>query len=253
MSTAMAKPHEQVLLSVRGLGKAFGGLVAVRDLSFDIERGSITGLIGPNGSGKTTVLNLITGELRPDTGSILLEGADIFGWPAFRICRARIARTFQLVRVLRFMTVKENVMLGRMFGAEPAAPTRAAHEAEALLERVGLAGRGDQLGAQLTYIDQKRLELARALAGRPQLLLLDEWLAGLNPTELKTGIELVRLIHKDGISIVMIEHVMEAIRALCSRVLVMNAGELIAQGTPASVLTDPQVMRAYLGADDAAA
>jgi branched-chain amino acid transport system ATP-binding protein len=249
----MARPDDHALLSVRGLRKSFGGLAAVRDLSFDIRRGSITGLIGPNGSGKTTVLNLVTGELRPDAGTILFEGVDIFGWPAFRICRARVARTFQLVRVLRFMTIRENVMLGRMFGSEPVAPAAAAREAEALLERVGLAGRGDQLGAQLTYIDQKRLELARALASRPHLLLLDEWLAGLNPTELKVGIELIRLIHRDGTTIVMIEHVMEAIRALCSRVLVVNAGEMIAEGTPRSVLSDPEVMRAYLGADDAAA
>jgi branched-chain amino acid transport system ATP-binding protein len=249
----MARPDDQVLLSVRGLRKAFGGLVAVRELSLDVGRGSITGLIGPNGSGKTTVLNLLTGELRPAAGTILFDGADICGWPPFRINRARIARTFQLVRVLRFMTVKENVMLGGMFGAEPASPARAAQDAELLLERVGLAGRDAQLGAQLTYIDQKRLELARALAGRPRLLLLDEWLAGLNPTELRTGIDLIRHIHEGGITIVMIEHVMEAIRALCSRVLVMNAGELIAQGTPRSVLADPQVMRAYLGADDAAA
>jgi len=252
MSAAMASSGE-VLLSVRGLQKAFGGLVAVRDLSFDIRRGGITGLIGPNGSGKTTVLNLITGELRPDRGAILLEGEDIVGWPAFRICRARIARTFQLVRMLPYMTVQENVMLGRMFGSEPAQPARAAHEAEAMLERVGLGGRGSQLGTQLTYIDQKRLELARALACRPQLLLLDEWLAGLNPTELQTGIDLVRLIRRDGITVVMVEHVMEAIRALCDRVVVMNAGEQIAEGTPDAVLSDPHVMRAYLGADDAAA
>lgn len=249
----MPPPDEQALISVRGLGKAFGGLAAVRDLSFDIKAGGITGLIGPNGSGKTTVLNLITGELQADAGSIFFAGADILGWPAFRICRARISRTFQLVRVLRFMTVRENVMLGRMFGSEPVVPARAAHETEALLERVGLGGRGDELGAQLAYIDQKRLELARALACRPQLLLLDEWLAGLNPTELKTGIELIRQIHGDGITIVMVEHVMEAIRALCARVLVMNAGERIAEGTPQNVLSEPEVMRAYLGADDAAA
>ena len=249
----MARPDQEVLLSVRGLQKAFGGLVAVRDLSFDIRQGGITGLIGPNGSGKTTVLNLITGELRPDRGAILLEGEDIFGWPPFRICRARIARTFQLVRVLPYMTAQENVMLGRMFGSEPVQPGRAANEAEALLERVGLGGRASQLGAQLTYIDQKRLELARALACHPQLLLLDEWLAGLNPTELQTGIDLIRLIRSDGVTIVMIEHVMEAIRALCDRVVVMNAGERIAEGTPDRVLSDPGVMRAYLGADDAAA
>jgi len=249
----MARSNEEVLLSVRGLQKAFGGLVAVRELSFDIRQGGITGLIGPNGSGKTTVLNLITGELRPDRGAILLEGEDISGWPAFRICRARIARTFQLVRVLPYMTARENVMLGRMFGSAPVQPGRAANEAEALLERVGLGGRAGQLGAQLTYIDQKRLELARALACHPQLLLLDEWLAGLNPTELQTGIDLIRLIRCDGVTIVMIEHVMEAIRALCDRVVVMNAGERIAEGTPDRVLSDAGVMRAYLGADDAAA
>ena len=252
MSAAMASSGE-VLLSVRGLQKAFGGLVAVRDLSFDIRQGGITGLIGPNGSGKTTVLNLITGELRPDHGAILFKGGDIFGWPAFRICRAGIARTFQLVRVLPFMTARENVMLGRMFGSEPTEPTQAAHEADALIERVGLTARAALHASQLTYIDQKRLELARALASRPQLLLLDEWLAGLNPTELQTGIDLIRLIRGDGIAIVMIEHVMEAIRALCDRVVVMNAGERIAEGTPDAVLSDPGVMRAYLGADDAAA
>jgi branched-chain amino acid transport system ATP-binding protein len=241
------------VLSIRGLHKAFGGLVAVRDLSFDVPDGAITGLIGPNGSGKTTVLNLVTGELRPDRGAVLLDGQDITGWPPFRICRARIARTFQLVRVLPHMTVRENVMLGRMFGSAPAEPARAAAQAEALIERVGLGGREDQRGAQLTYIDQKRAELARALACRPRLLLLDEWLAGLNPTELQTGIGLIHLIRAEGIALVMVEHVMEAVRALCDSVVVMNTGELIAVGTPDAVLSDPVVTRAYLGADDAAA
>jgi len=244
---------DDVLLGVKGLHKAFGGLVAVRDLSFDVGAGAITGLIGPNGSGKTTVLNLITGELRPDDGSILFGGEDICGWPAFRICRARIARTFQLVRFLPYMTAQENVMLGRMFGSEPTDPADAAVEALGLLERVGLVGREAVPAVQLTYIDQKRLELARALASRPRLLLLDEWLAGLNPTELRTGIDLIRLIRRDGITIVMIEHVMEAIRALCDWVVVMNAGERIAEGEPDAVLSDADVMRAYLGADDAAA
>ena len=249
----MARPGTGVALSIRNLHKAFGGLVAVRDLSFDVAGGAITGLIGPNGSGKTTVLNLVTGELRPDRGVVILDGQDIAGWPPFRICRARIARTFQLVRVLPTMTVRENVMLGRMFGSAPADPARAAAEAEALIERVGLGGREAMRGAQLTYIDQKRVELARALACRPRLLLLDEWLAGLNPTELQTGIGLIRLIRAEGIAIVMVEHVMEAIRALCDSVVVMNAGERIAAGTPEAVLSDPAVMRAYLGADDAAA
>jgi branched-chain amino acid transport system ATP-binding protein len=246
------RDSQQPLLSVRGLHKAFGGLVAVRELSFDIPQGGIFGLIGPNGSGKTTVLNLITGELSPDAGAVVFSGVDVAGWPPFQICRSRIARTFQLVRVLPFMTARENVMLGRMFGSAPTDPAHAAREADALLERVGLGGRADVPATSLTYIDQKRLELARALACRPVLLLLDEWLAGLNPAELQAGMDLIRRIGRDGVTIVMVEHVMEAIRALCDRVIVMNAGERIADDTPDRVLSDPGVTRAYLGADDAA-
>jgi branched-chain amino acid transport system ATP-binding protein len=237
------------LLSVTGLRKAFGGLVAVRDISFDIPRGSISGLIGPNGSGKTTVLNLITAEFPPDAGSIRFRGEELVGRRSFEVCRAHIARTFQLVRVLPGMTALENVMLGRMFGAEPTSPAIATRDAERLIARVGLGNQAHLYGSQLTYIDQKRVELARALATRPQLLLLDEWLAGLNPTELQVGIELIGQIRKDGITIVMIEHVMEAIRALCDTCVVMNAGEKIAEGTPHAVLSNPQVMQAYLGAD----
>jgi branched-chain amino acid transport system ATP-binding protein len=250
--TLMAGSQE-ILLSIRGLRKAFGGLVAVRDFSLDVPAGRTTGLIGPNGSGKTTVLNLVTGELTPDDGSVIFAGREIRGLPSFQVCRARIARTFQLVRVLPHMSTRENVMLGRMFGSEPTAPAHAAHEADALIERLGLSGRAGMFGSQLTYIDQKRAELARALATRPQLLLLDEWLAGLNPTELKIGIDLIREIGRGGVTIVMIEHVMEAIRALCDHVAVMNAGEKIAEGTPEQVLSNKQVMQAYLGGDDVAA
>jgi len=248
-----AGPPPGAMLSVHGLRKAFGGLVAVRDLSFDIPAGGITGLIGPNGSGKTTVLNLITGELPPDAGSIVLQGDEIIGVRSFEICRARIARTFQLVRVLPGATTRENVMLGRMFGSDPTDPATALTEADALLDRVGLADRAQLIGSQLTYIDQKRVELARALATRPQLLLLDEWLAGLNPTELKIGIDLIRRIQREGITVLMVEHVMEAIRALCGHVVVMNAGMKIAEGTAAEVLSDPKVTQVYLGEDDAAA
>jgi branched-chain amino acid transport system ATP-binding protein len=239
--------------SVRDLRKAFGGLVAVRDVSFDIPKGSIMGLIGPNGSGKTTVLNLITAELTPDAGSVLFEGKEIIGLQSFQVCRAKIARTFQLVRVLPYMTTRENVMLGRMFGSQPVSPVQAAHDADHLLARVGMAGKADMFASQLTYIDQKRVELARALATHPQLLLLDEWLAGLNPTELRIGIDLIHQIRREGVTIVMIEHVMEAIRALCDHCVVLNAGGKIAEGTPQSVLSDPEVMHAYLGIDDAAA
>jgi branched-chain amino acid transport system ATP-binding protein len=243
----------QEFFSVRGLRKAFGGLVAAREVSFDVPKGSIMGLIGPNGSGKTTVLNLITAELKPDSGSVIFEGKEILGLQSFQVCRSKIARTFQLVRVLPFMTTRENVMLGRMFGAEPVSPIQAMQDADALLERVGMAGKANMFASQLTYIDQKRIELARALATHPQLLLLDEWLAGLNPTELRIGIDLIARIRGEGITIVMIEHVMEAIRALCDHCVVLNAGEKIAEGTPKSVLSDPEVMHAYLGVDDAEA
>ena len=248
-----AGPPPDAMLSVHGLRKAFGGLIAVRDLSFDVSAGGITGLIGPNGSGKTTVLNLITGELQPDAGSILFQGDEIIGARSFEICRARIARTFQLVRVLPGMTTRENVMLGRMFGSDPTDPAAALSEADALLDRVGLADRAQLMGSQLTYIDQKRVELARALATRPQLLLLDEWLAGLNPTELKIGIDLIRRIQREGVTVLMVEHVMEAIRALCGHVVVMSAGVKIAEGTAAEVLSDPKVTQVYLGDDDATA
>jgi branched-chain amino acid transport system ATP-binding protein len=151
------------------------------------------------------------------------------------------------------MTTRENVMLGRMFGSDPTSPTAAQSEADALLDRVGLADRAQLMGSQLTYIDQKRVELARALATRPQLLLLDEWLAGLNPTELKIGIDLIRQIQREGIAVLMVEHVMEAIRALCGHVVVMSAGMKIAEGTAAEVLSDPKVTQVYLGDDDATA
>jgi len=239
------------LLAIRGLAKSFGGLQAVRSFDLDVPAGSIVGLIGPNGSGKTTVLNLVTGEIAADGGSVRLDGREMIGKPAFRICRARIARTFQLVRILPGMTTRENVLIGRLFGAAPTTPKHARGEVDALLDRVGLSELADQAGAQLTYIDQKRVELARALATQPRLLLLDEWLAGLNPSELQIGIKLIRRIRDEGVTIVMIEHVMEAIRALCDHVVVMSAGGLIAAGAPDAVLNDPEVARVYLGDDHA--
>ena len=239
------------LLSIRDLAKSFGGLQAVRGFALDVPEGAIVGLIGPNGSGKTTVLNLITGELPADGGSVRMADQEILGQPAFKVCRARIARTFQLVRILPGMSTRENVLIGRLFGANPTTPARARGDVDALLQRVGLSLQADQAGAQLTYIDQKRVELARALATQPRLLLLDEWLAGLNPSELQIGIELIRRLRDEGMTIVMIEHVMEAIRALCDHVVVMSAGTLIAAGPPDSVLKDPEVARVYLGDDDA--
>ena len=239
------------MLEVAGLTRRFGGLVAVDDVSLRVAEGEIVGLLGPNGSGKTTVLNLISGALRPDAGIIGLVGAPIHGLPAFRIARLGVARTFQLVRVLASMTCRENVLAGIAFGAHAQWGAGARRAADTLLGRVGLEGRADTPGAELTYIDQKRLELARALALRPALLLLDEWLAGLNPTELQIGIELVRSLRVQGVSILLVEHVMDAIRSLCDRCMVMSAGRVIAEGTPTSVLSDAEVVRAYLGEDQA--
>jgi len=246
MKTAQGAP-----LEVAGLRKAFGGLVAVDDLSFSVKGGALIGLIGPNGSGKTTVLNLISGALSPDAGAIRFKDCDLARTPAFRIARLGLARTFQLVRVLESMTVVENVLPGFAFRAAPLTGARAEAAALALLARVGLGDRAFLPATQLTYIDQKRLELARALALEPDLLLLDEWLAGLNPIELAQGIALIRSLRESGITVVMVEHVMDAIRSLCDRCVVMNVGRKIAEGPPAGVLADKEVVRAYLGGGDA--
>jgi branched-chain amino acid transport system ATP-binding protein len=239
------------LLEVTDLAKVFGGLVAVDGISFGIEEGEVFGLIGPNGSGKTTTLNLIAGMLSPDRGAIRLMGADITPLPTFRRVRAQINRTFQLVRVLPTLTVRENVSVGFQFGADRAGKAEAVRRTDQLLEHFGLADKAELVGAQLTYIDQKRVELARAWATRPRVLLLDEWLAGLNPTELNEGIQVVRQLAGQGAGILLVEHVMSAVRALCQNVLVMNAGREIARGRTATVLDDPVVQEAYLGREDA--
>jgi ABC-type branched-subunit amino acid transport system ATPase component len=239
------------LLEVTAVRKAFGGLVAVDDLAFAAAPAEILGLIGPNGSGKTTMLNLISGALRCDDGEIRFKGGSITGLGPHRIARRGIARTFQLVRVLPAMTAGENVLAGLAFGSQALWGAAADARARALLARVGLTGKADAAAGDLTYIDQKRLELARALALAPDLLLLDEWLAGLNPSELNAGIALVRALRQDGLTIIMVEHVMDAIRSLCDRCIVMNAGRKIAEGTAAAVLADRDVVRAYLGEADA--
>lgn len=241
----------QPLLQIKGLLKRFGGLVAVNQLSFDVKQGEIVGLLGPNGSGKTTVLNLVSGALRPDEGSVRLEGEELIGLRPNRIARRGVARTFQLVRYLGSMSGAENVKAGLAFGTRPVWGAEADREAHQLLDRVGMTGFSSTEAADLTYINQKRLELARALALRPKLLLLDEWLAGLNPSELREGVELIRSLREEGITILLVEHVMDAIRSLCDRCVVMNAGAKIADAPPTQALADPAVVRAYLGDDDA--
>ena len=236
------------LLELDNVRKAFGGLVAVDNVSLAVAAGEILGLIGPNGSGKTTALNLISGALRSDGGEIRFKGQPIGALPSHQIARLGIARTFQLVRVLGSMSCLDNVIAGLAFRTDPLWGEAARQRAISLLDRVGLAARANVPAGQLTYIDQKRLELARALALEPELLLLDEWLAGLNARELGIGIDLVRSLRKDGLTIVLVEHVMDAIRSLCDRCVVMNAGRKIADGPPATVLADDAVITAYLGA-----
>jgi branched-chain amino acid transport system ATP-binding protein/branched-chain amino acid transport system permease protein len=243
--------HDAPVLQLANVRKAFGGLVAVDDASFTLRRGEILGLIGPNGSGKTTALNVISGALRVDRGTIALAGRPIALLPAHRIAQRGIARTFQLVRVLPDSSCLENVAAGIAFHAKPVWGAVAEARARALLSRVGLGDKTDTPAAQLTYIDQKRLELARALALAPVVLLLDEWLAGLNPSELQVGIALVKMLREEGLTIIIVEHVMDAIRSLCDRCVVMNAGRIIAEGPPAAVLADREVIRAYLGEPDA--
>ena len=241
--------NEKVVLEAHAVSKHFGGLRAVDRLSFSVREHEVLGLIGPNGSGKTTMMNLISGALRPTSGEIYLDDRLISDLPARYIARAGVARTFQLVRILPSLSVVENVMAGAVFGHRRMWGREARKYAERQLERVGMGHALGMATPALTYIDEKRVELARALASDPEILLLDEWLAGLNPTELQTGIELIRSLRADGRTVILVEHVMDAIRSLCDRCVVMNSGSKIAEGTPSEALAEPEVIRAYLGED----
>jgi len=237
-----------MILEVEGLSKSFGGLLAVRNLDLQVAEKDLLGLIGPNGSGKTTVFNLITGFLKPDAGMVKFEGENITELSPHKICRKGIARTFQLVKPFPRMTALQNVMVGKMYGRNPATDLREAKEdCKEILHLVGLGGRESLLAGGLTLVDRKRLELARALASKPKLLLLDEIVAGLNPAETEVAMHLIEKIRDSGLTIVMIEHVMKAVMGVCDRVVVLSAGEKIAEGSCAEVVKSQKVIEAYLG------
>jgi len=233
------------LLEVEGLTKRFGGLTANEDVSFTLREGEIMGLIGPNGAGKTTVFNSLAGFFPPTSGTIRLDGALVGGLPPEAIAARGVARTFQIVRIFRSMTVLENVMVGAMLHhrAVPAAETIALDT----LRFTGLDRRAHDPASQLTVAEQKRLELTRALATEPRLLLLDEVMAGLTASEIQDAVELVKRIRARGIACVVVEHVMEGIMPIADRMLVLENGRKIAEGPPAAIAVDPVVIRAYLG------
>ncbi len=237
-----------MLLKLEGVYKSFGGLMAVRAINLTVAEGEIVGLIGPNGAGKTTLFNLITGFYRSDSGHVFFRDRDITGLGPPDRCRQGIARTFQHVRPFQHLSLLENVAVGRVYGREPARSRRQAErEALEILNLVGLGQAPDAHARTLTLMNRKRLELARAIATRPQLLLLDELLAGLNPSEVLAALELIRQLREGGTTILLVEHLVKALFTVSDRVVAMDAGEKIAEGSPQEVANDPRVVTAYLG------
>jgi branched-chain amino acid transport system ATP-binding protein len=236
-----------VLLSVQGVTKRFGGLQALTHVTFDLPEGQILGLIGPNGAGKTTLFNAINGIYPPEEGRIIFREKDVTTLKTYEHARMGMARTHQIVQPLNELTVQENVMVGACFGREHHNLSHAADIADEVLEFVELKIRSDQLAGSLNVAQKKRLEMARALAARPYLLLLDEVLAGLNPSEISNMVETVKKIRERGITIIMIEHVMKAVMNVSDRIIVLDYGQQIAEGTPEEITNNEKVIEAYLG------
>jgi branched-chain amino acid transport system ATP-binding protein len=233
------------LLEISNLTKRFGGLVANNAVSMEVNEGEIVGLIGPNGAGKTTLFNCISGFYSSDGGSVVFEGKDITRFSADQVCREGMARTFQIVKIFKDMTVLENVMIGAF--CRNMSPERAQQEALKTLEFVGLVEKRDVPGGSLTIAEQKRLELARAVATQPRLLMLDETMAGLNPMETREAVELLRKINAQGVTLIVVEHVMEAIMTISDRIMVLDYGKKIAEDVPEKIAQNEEVIKAYLG------
>ena len=245
----MSAPVATVQLELRGVTKRFGGVAALDGISFSCREGEILGIIGPNGAGKTTLLNCISGVHRLDAGDIRWRGESISGRPPHRIASLGIGRTFQVVKPFASMTVRENAAVGALFGSAEAhlPPKLAFQRADEVLELVGLATKAALPVTALTIPDRKRLEVARAVATKPRLLLLDEVMAGLNHVEVDEALEMIRAVHATGVTIVLIEHVMRVIVGVCERAIVLHFGKLLAEGEPREVLRDRRVIEAYLG------
>jgi branched-chain amino acid transport system ATP-binding protein len=236
-----------MILQVEDVSKSFGGLLALNRVTFDLPEGQILGLIGPNGAGKTTLFNVINGVYQPSKGRVTFRGKDVTGMKPYYLARLGLARSHQIVRPLNELTVRENVMVGSCFGRENQSLVAAAATADEVLEYVYLADRASQLASSLNIAEKKRLELARALASRPYLLLLDEVLAGLNPAEIATMVGTIQRIREQGVTIIMIEHVMHAVMRVSDRIIVLDYGQQIAEGTPEEVARNEKVIEAYLG------
>jgi branched-chain amino acid transport system ATP-binding protein len=236
------------LLETRTLTRRFGALQALSRVSLSVQPGMVLGVIGPNGAGKSTLINVITGHLRPSAGTVLIDGTDLTGAPPWRIAHAGVARTFQIVKPFRGLTVRENVAISAMYGHARAATKRGAFErADGVLESLALTRLAGRSPAELSVGDARRLELARALAARPRLLLLDEVMAGLRASEVETMVALIRSLREERVTVLVVEHVIKAIAAVSDEICVLHHGEVLTRGAPQAVLSDPQVIQAYLG------